>query len=258
LLESELFGHVRGSFTGASKDKKGLFEIADNGTIFLDEIGDTSLSMQVKLLRVLQDGTFIPVGGTSTRKINVRVICATNKNLKEMIEKGSFREDLFYRVNVISVHLPPLRERGDDVNLLSEFFLKKKCDERNLTVKELSKALKEKLVDYAWPGNVRELENEIERLIVLTGNERIIPLDILSPRIAEYGRKGNSTLGGVNIHGPMKLAVEALEKLMIKEGLKRCDFNKSKLAKELKISRASLIMKVEKYGLEKRKLSNVA
>lgn len=252
LLDSELFGHVKGAFTGAVKDKKGLFETADGGTLFLDEVGDTSLSMQVKLLRVIQEGTFIPVGGNSPKKVNVRVICATNKNLKEMMTKGEFREDLFYRLNVINILLPALRERVGDIDILMEFFLKKRCEDTGSELKTFSKRVKEKILDYNWPGNVRELENEIERLVVLTGDDRIISPDSLSQRILDYGEK---LVGGdlaFKTTGKLRPALEELEAFMIKEGLKRCNFNKSKLAKELGVSRASLIMKVEKYGLDKR------
>ena len=251
LLDSELFGHVRGAFTGAIKDKKGLFEIANGGTLFLDEIGDTTLTMQVKLLRVLQEGTFLPVGATTSRKVNVRIIAATNKNLKEMISKGEFREDLYYRINVINLVLPPLRERKDDIPILMDHFLEARCAEMGLQSKMISKKALEKLLDYPWPGNVRELENEIERLVVLAGEEKTIMPDMISARITDFG-EGASVPGGLRTTGNLKDALEELEKIMIREGLKRCNFNKSKLAKELGISRAGLIMKVEKYGLDKR------
>jgi len=260
LLESELFGHVKGSFTGAIKDKKGVFEQAHGGTLFLDEIGDTSLSMQVKLLRVLQDGTYIPVGGVAPKKCDVRIVCATNKNIKEMMSKGEFREDLFYRINVINVGLPSLKERKEDIPVLVDHFMQKRCEESGLPPKVLSKKCLEKMLDYNWPGNVRELENEIERLVVLAGDDKIISPDQLSPRItdsidAANGGRASSGGGykGLNTNGTMKDAMEGLEILMIGEGLKRTGFNKSKLAKELDISRASLIMKVEKYELDKRK-----
>lgn len=258
LLDSELFGHVKGAFTGAIKDKKGVFEVANGGTLFLDEIGDTSPSMQVKLLRVLQEGTFMPVGGTTPKKVNVRVIAATNKNLKEMIAKGEFREDLYYRINVINVALPPLRERQEDIPVLMDYFLQKRCEESGLPLKTFSKKCLEKMLDYHWPGNVRELQNEVERLVVLAGEDKTITPDMLSARILESGEShsvshsGGSVLKGVNTSGSLKDALEELEILMIREGLKRCGFNKSKLAKELGISRAGLIMKVEKYGLDKR------
>jgi transcriptional regulator with PAS, ATPase and Fis domain len=258
LLDSELFGHVKGAFTGALKDKKGLFETANGGTLFLDEIGDTSLSMQVKLLRVLQEGTFLPVGATSPKRTDVRIIAATNKNIKLMMEKEEFREDLYYRINVINVQLPPLRERSEDIPILMDHFLKKRCDEQGVPMKSVSKKCKEKLLDYNWPGNVRELENEIQRLVVLAGDDKIITPDLLSARILDavggprQGVAGGTSIG-INTNGTLKAALEELEILMIREGLKRCAFNKSKLSKELGISRASLIMKVDKYGLDKRK-----
>ncbi len=267
LLDSELFGHVKGSFTGALRDKKGLFESAHGGTLFLDEIGDTSLTMQVKLLRVLQEGTYLPVGATQSRKADVRILAATNRNLKEMMMKGEFREDLFYRINVINVSIPSLKERIEDIPLLVEHFLLRKCDEAGLPLKVLSKKCMEKVLDYNWPGNVRELENEIERLVVLSSHEKTITPDYLSSIILDYIPEGQSrsqkssrefsstSLRGIDTTGKLRDALEELESLMISEGLKRCNFNKSKLAKELGISRAGLIMKVEKYGLDKRKKS---
>lgn len=252
LLESELFGHVKGSFTGAVKDKKGLFEMADKGTFFLDEIGDTSPTMQVKLLRVLQEGTFLPVGGTEPKRVDVRIIAATNRDLKEMVEKGTFREDLYYRLNVINLRVPPLRERKEDIPLLIEHFLDKSSAEHKGAKKIVTKRALEKLFDYAWPGNIRELQNEIERLVVISGTEQKVTADMLSSRIMESSDK--ASVQGARVHGKLKDALEELEREMIREGLRRTGWNKSKLAKELGISRAGLIMKVEKYGLDKRKL----
>lgn len=251
LLDSELFGHVKGAFTGAVKDKKGVFEAADKGTIFLDEIGDMTPTMQVKLLRVLQEGTILPVGATEARKVDVRVLTATNKDLKAMVETGEFREDLYYRINVINVHVPSLRDRKEDIPLLVEHFLQKGCEEKGLSVKRLAKRAMEKVFDYSWPGNVRELQNEMERLLVLTGEDSNIGVELLSPRIREFGE--HTKVQGVRVAGKLKDALEELERTMIKEGLKRTNWNKSRLAKELGISRAGLIMKVEKYGLDKRR-----
>ena len=250
LLESELFGHVKGSFTGAVKDKRGLFEMADKGTFFLDEIGDTSPQMQVKLLRVLQEGTFTPVGSVEPKRVNVRVLAATNKNLKEMVEQGTFREDLYYRLNVINIFVPPLRERKEDIPLLVDFFLSRTAEQHGK--KLLVKRAIEKLYDYAWPGNVRELQNEIERLVVISGAETKLTAEMLSPKILESSDKGK--VQGTRVHGKLKDALEELERELIREGLRRTGWNKSKLAKELGISRAGLIMKVEKYGLDKRKM----
>lgn len=254
LLDSELFGHVKGSFTGAVKDKKGLFEIADKGTFFLDEIGDTSPSMQVKLLRVIQEGTFIPVGATEPRKVDVRILAATNRDLKDMVEKGTFREDLYYRINVINITVPPLRERKEDIPLLAEHFLKRCADEKGIKPRVLTKRGLEKIFDYPWPGNIRELENEMERVTVLAGTESKITADMLSARIREFGER--SKVQGVRIQGKLRDALEELEREMIREGLKRTGWNKSRLAKELGISRAGLINKVEKYNLDKRKIAS--
>jgi transcriptional regulator with PAS, ATPase and Fis domain len=252
LLDSELFGHVKGSFTGAIKDKKGLFEAADKGTLFLDEIGDMSPTMQVKLLRVLQEGTLTPVGGTELRKVDVRVVAATNKDLKEMVENGTFREDLYYRINVINLVVPSLRDRKEDIPLLMDHFVARGCKEKGIPVKQFAKRTMEKMFDYPWPGNIRELENEVERLIVLTGDEPRIAAELLSQRIRDFGE--NAKVQGVRVAGKLKDALEELEKTMIREGLRRTNWNKSRLAKELGISRAGLIMKVEKYGLDKRRI----
>ena len=259
LLESELFGHVKGSFTGAVKDKKGLFEIANGGTFFLDEIGDMTLTLQVKILRVLQEGTFIPVGATEPRKVDVRIIAATNRNLKEMIAKGEFREDLYYRINVINIVVPPLRDRIEDIPLLAEYFIEKNHKETGLPKKKLSKKLLAKLMEYEWPGNIRELENEIERLIVLAGDDPAIEAEQLSIRMnSPQGStttmsSASSSTNPLKYSGKLKDAIESLEKDLISEGLKNNGWNKSKLAKALGISRANLISKVEKYGLDKRK-----
>jgi transcriptional regulator with PAS, ATPase and Fis domain len=208
--------------------------------------------MQVKLLRVLQEGTLTPVGGTEVRKVDVRVVAATNKDLKEMVEQGTFREDLYYRINVINLVVPPLRDRKEDIPILVDHFLSRNCKEKNLPLKQLAKRAMEKIFDYPWPGNIRELENEIERVTVLAGEEPRISADLLSQRIRDFGE--NTKVQGVRVAGKLKDALEELEKTMIKEGLRRTNWNKSRLAKELGISRAGLIMKVEKYGLDKRRL----
>lgn len=250
LLESELFGHVKGSFTGAVRDRKGYFEIANGGTLFMDEIGDISQAMQVKLLRVLQDGSFTPVGGNEQKKTKVRIVAATNRNLKKMVEDGSFRQDLFFRLNVIGIQVPSLKDRKEDILLLADHFLTKSSKDKNIAPRELSKASIEKLLDYAWPGNIRELENEMERVTVLSGTEVKVTPELLSPRIRESEAKPK--VQGSRLTGKLKDALEGLERDMIREGLRRTGWNKSKLAKELGISRAGLIMKVEKYGLDKR------
>lgn len=252
LLESELFGHVKGSFTGAIKDKKGLFETADKGTFFLDEIGDTTPSMQVKLLRVLQEGTFMPVGGTEPKKVDVRIVAATNKPLQEMVEKNLFREDLYYRLNVINLHVPPLRDRREDIPVLIDYFLERSAKQMGIK-KVMTKSAIKKFYDYPWPGNIRELQNEIERIVVLSGNEEQITSQMISNRILEASLESHQNKTRLN--GKLKDALEELEREMIKEGLRRTGWNKSRLSKELGISRAGLIMKVEKYGLDKRKIA---
>jgi transcriptional regulator with PAS, ATPase and Fis domain len=248
LLESALFGHVKGSFTGALRDKKGLFEVADSGTFFLDEIGDMSPTLQVKLLRVLQEGTFIPVGGTAAREVDVRVIAATHKDLAAMVKRGEFREDLYYRINVIKCEVPPLRERRDDIPLLIEHFLQKHKRE-GMKARKLSRDAQTVLLDYAWPGNIRELENEIERLLVLGSDSEEVPVDLISSRIRDAVGTPR-TMSQVRLGGKLHQAVESLEREMIHQGLVRTGWNKSKLARELGISRSNLILKIEKYGLE--------
>ncbi len=250
LLESALFGHVRGAFTGALRDKKGLFEVADGGTFFLDEVGDMSPALQVKLLRVLQEGTLLPVGGTQTREVDVRVIAATHKDLGEMVKRGEFREDLYYRINVIRVHLPPLRERRDDLPLLVDHFLRKHHREGQ-RARGLSPEAMALFGAYAWPGNVRELENEIERLLVLGGDLELLPAELISSRIRDAVTPNGSPVLTARATGKLHEAVETLEREMIHQGLLRTGNNKSRLARELGISRSNLILKIAKYGLDK-------
>ena len=208
--------------------------------------------MQVKLLRVLQEGTFTPVGGLEMRRVDVRIVAATNRDLRAMVEDGSFREDLYYRLNVINLRVPPLRERKEDIPLLTEFFIEHACKKAGLPKKVLTKRALEKLYDYPFPGNVRELQNEMERAVVLSGTENKLLADMLSPKIFETNEAAK--IQGARVAGSLKDAIEDLEKDLIREGLRRTGWNKSKLAKELGISRAGLIMKVEKYGLDKRRV----
>ncbi|MGA9526345.1 MAG: sigma 54-interacting transcriptional regulator [Myxococcaceae bacterium] len=252
LLESALFGHVKGSFTGAVRDKKGLFELADGGTFFLDEVGDMSPALQVKLLRVLQEGTFLPVGGTQVKEVDVRVIAATHKDLAELVKKSQFREDLYYRINVIRIQVPSLRERRDDIPILIDHFMKKHHREGQ-RARGLAPDAMQILQNYAWPGNIRELENEIERLLVLGSDLEIIPGDLISSRIRDTLSSSGASLlpASVRAAGKLNDAVELLEREMIAAGLERTRFNKSRLARELGISRSNLILKIGKYGLEK-------
>ncbi|MCO6429554.1 MAG: sigma-54-dependent Fis family transcriptional regulator [Deltaproteobacteria bacterium] len=249
LLESELFGHVRGAFTGAIRDKQGLFEIADKGTFFLDELGEMSPALQVKLLRVLQEGTFIPVGGTKAKQVDVRVVAATNRDLLKMVQEGTFREDLYYRLNVVNLKIPPLRERASDIPLLAEHFLRVQAERKGTRRKRLEPEAIEAIMRYSWPGNIRQLQNEIERLVLMSGADEVIPAALLSTQIQAQG-------GGVekNQEDPatLKDAVEQVEREMILKTLKRLNWNKSEAAKELGVSRSSLIAKVQSYGLEPR------
>ncbi|HEX5060956.1 MAG TPA: sigma 54-interacting transcriptional regulator [Kofleriaceae bacterium] len=246
LLDSELFGHKRGAFTGAVADKAGLFETADMGTFFLDEIGDMSPTLQVKVLRVLQEGTFNRVGDTETRKVDVRIIAATNRDLAAMVAAGQFREDLFYRINVINVTLPALRERRDDVPILIDYFLGR--HRRNGRPKRLTPDCQAQMLGYPWPGNVRELENEIERLVVLAGDSPAIDASLLSPRIRQFTPAEEEPTYDT---GSLPAAVEALERKMIGAAIRRHGGNKTRAAEELKVSRRNLIRLVQKYQLEK-------
>jgi two-component system, NtrC family, response regulator HupR/HoxA len=245
LLDSELFGHKRGAFTGAVVDKPGLFEIADTGTFFLDEIGDMSPSLQVKVLRVLQEGTFNRVGDTDMRRVDVRIIAATNRDLAGMVATGRFREDLYYRIHVLSVTLPALRERREDVPLLIEYFLAR---HRRQRPKRLGPECAARMLAYPWPGNVRELENEIERLVVLSGESTMIGPELLSPRIRQWAPSADDA----DTIEPSSLpaAVEALERRMIGAAMRRHGGNKTRAAEELKVSRRNLIRLVQKYELD--------
>jgi two-component system, NtrC family, response regulator HupR/HoxA len=257
LLESALFGHTKGSFTGAIRDKKGLFETADTGTFFLDEIGDMSPALQVKLLRVLQEGTLTPVGGNMQRSVDVRVIAATHKDLGAMVQRGEFREDLYYRINVIKVDVPPLRTRKDDLPVLVDHFIRKHRKEGQRG-RSLSVAAMGVLQKHHWPGNIRELENEIERLLVLGSDYEVIGPELISSRIMEsvkpvggHGAEALSAMGSLGSAGTsLNDAVEHLERHLIADGLKRTKGNKSLLSRELGISRSNLILKIQKFGLE--------
>jgi transcriptional regulator with PAS, ATPase and Fis domain len=264
LLESELFGHRRGAFTGAVIDKPGLFEVANGGTFFMDEVGDMSPALQVKLLRVLQEGVFTPVGGTEPKHVDVRIIAATNRDLAAMVRQGTFREDLYYRLHVVTVRVPPLRERRDDIPVLIQYFLGK-LGKRDKREKLLTPRAEERLVAHEWPGNVRELENEMERLWVLSGDDQIIDDDLLStaigrrkivnttatafvPSTASPPSAPETSLGAKALSLPD--AVENLERRMIVDELRRARGNKTKAADALGISRRNLIRKVQAYGLE--------
>lgn len=250
LLESELFGHVKGAFTGAVRAKDGLFQVADQGTLFLDEVGDTSPAMQVKLLRVLQEGTFMPVGATEPVQVDVRVVAATNRPLKKMVENGQFREDLYYRLNVIGLEIPPLRERKMDLPQLYGFFLEQHKEKTGGQRKVLSPPVVKAFWEFDWPGNVRQLENEIERLVVLSGDAREIDPEFLSPPIRRLAGGPVIVDEPVPTGKTLEEAVRALEERVIRAGLIRTGWNKSRLARELGMSRTTLIKKVRELRLE--------
>ena len=243
LLESEIFGHEKGAFTGAIKSKKGRFELADKGTLLLDEIGDISAAMQVKLLRVLQEGEFERVGGEVTLSTNVRIICATNRDLQKLIMEGKFREDLYYRLNVIPIKLPSLRERKEDIPLLVEHFLGKTSLKNNQPVLRINDYGMKLLIEYHWPGNIREMENLIERLSVISCGEEIdasLIASHLSFSVPSVNRIGNF---------PLDEAVFSFEKNLIMEAMKKSDGVKNRAAKLLGISTSVLYYKLEKFGL---------
>ena len=249
LLESELFGHVRGAFTGATANKKGLFEIADGGTIFLDEIGEMSPLMQVKLLRVLQEGEFRPVGGSRSLRVNVRVIAATNRDLIEEIQKGRFREDLYYRINIFQITPPPLRSRKSDILLLANHFLEKHARKNKKQIHTLSPPALDLLMRYDWPGNVRELENEMERAQAMAGREKTISLQCLSDKIK--GLRQNHLLSDDDGRGDtLKDAVGKVERRMIRQALASAGGNQCRAAKMLGLSRQGLRNKVAAYNIE--------
>jgi len=265
LLESELFGHKRGSFTGAHIDKKGLFEVADGGTIFLDEIGETEPGMQVRLLRVLQDGEIRPLGSSETRKVDVRVLAATNRDLKKMVSEGRFREDLYYRLRVVEIEMPTLRQRSSDIPALAHHFL----DVEGRRVKReflgFSNAAMDRLVAYEWPGNVRELANEIERVVALAGPEETIGLDDLSEHVRGFADMRGSGPGGAE-RGPVDMSsfipvddwdlnrsVDALKRRMLVAAVREAG-SKSGAAAKLGIPRQSLQKMIKRLEIASEEL----
>ncbi len=254
LVESEWFGHKKGSFTGAINEKKGIFEIANGGTIFLDEIGEIPLFIQPKLLRILQEGEFRPIGSNQYKKIRVRIIASTNKKLEEEVLKGNFRKDLFYRLNVFQITIPPLRERKEDILPLADYFLSTYSKELNTIKPKLEKNVESMLLEFDWPGNVRELKNEMEKAIILADGKPVITENEISERIKNYKNinpKKVLSLPSIHLKNiSLKTAIEQLEKKMLKEVLEKTKGNKSKAAKILGITRQGLLNKIARYGLE--------
>lgn len=244
LLESELFGHVKGAFTGAIKDKEGRFEYARGGTIFLDEIDAFSPKLQVKLLRVLQEGLFERVGDNVCRKTDARIIVATNQDLMELVKEEKFREDLYYRINVICIQVPPLRDRKSDIPLLTDFFIQKYSKANNKKVTKVSLDVEKNFMEYLWPGNIRELENAIEGATIMTKTEVIHPWDI--PNSAKFSAVHPSRSKGESL----KKAVELPEKEHIVSTLKNYNWNRNKAAASLGVNRTTLYNKMKKYNIK--------
>ena len=242
LLESELFGYRKGAFTGATADKKGLITMADQGTLFLDEIGDMPLGLQAKILKVLETGEVFPIGETKPKYADIRLVVATNKNLEEQIQKGLFREDLYYRLNVIEVEIPPLRERKEDIDVLSRHFVDKYSKENNKKVLGITDEAMEVLLNYPWPGNIRELRNVIERAVVLAGSAMI--------GVAEIPEKLKLAPAGKHMQ-TLKTRLEYYEEKVIKDALQAYSWNKEEVARELDVDLATLYRKIKKLGIEK-------
>src|ERR671919_1673161 len=247
LLESELFGHEKGSFTGAHAEKKGLFEVADRGTLFLDEIGELDIGMQAKLLRALQEREIRRVGGTRTIKIDVRVVAATNRDLRAMVADGRFRDDLYYRINVLSVDVPPLRERRDDIPVLIDYFLKKHTKNTSRLVRGLTPETRQMMINYSWPGNVRQLESAIERAILLCEGELITVEDMP----LEVRQESRPTAEGAFKLPPEGIAFEEVERNLITQAMEQTDYNITKSAKLLGLTFRTLQYRLEKFGIKK-------
>jgi DNA-binding NtrC family response regulator len=250
LLESSLFGHVKGAFTSAINAKKGLFEVANGGTLFLDEIGTMSMDMQAKILRVLQDRRFMHLGGTSEIQVDVRIVAATNVNLQQAVKDGRFREDLFYRLNVICLELPPLRQRREDIPLLCQHFLKVYAEENGTEAPSLTPEALRILMDYEWPGNVRELENSMERGVVLSTTRTITP-DLLPAQLT-----GNTYTASLMDHRPdasLFDVMEDIERRIIADRLERCHWNQTEAAEFFKIPLSTLNQKIKRLNVEIRK-----
>ena len=249
LLESEFFGYMKGSFTGAYSDRAGLLEQANKGTVFLDEIGDLPQILQVKLLRAVQEKTFRRIGGSEDIKVDVRIISATNKDLEESVRKGTFREDLFYRLNVIPIRIPPLRSRKEDIPILAQFFLEKYSQAFGKEIRKISAYALELLTEYQFPGNIRELENIIERSVALEGGNIVLPENLVISKETASNHESSLTMeirsGGVNLNEELA----RIEREFIEKALERAGGSKTKAAGLLKISRDSLNYRIERLAL---------
>jgi two-component system response regulator PilR (NtrC family) len=249
LLESELFGYMKGSFTGAYADKPGFFEMARGGTVFLDEIGELSPALQVKLLRVVQERTFRRIGGSEDIKVDVRIISATNQNLKDRVRKGEFREDLYYRLNVIPVHLPPLRERKEDIPLFINYFIRKYAQMFGKEIRDISSYAMELLTNYAFPGNIRELENIIERSVAMESSNIILPESLtLNPEVSPHAQKFEIDITDKGID--LIAELDKIEKIMIEKALQITKYSKTKSAKLLSVTLDSLRNRIKRLEIE--------
>jgi DNA-binding NtrC family response regulator len=265
LLESQLFGHVKGAFTSAVASKKGLFEVADQGTIFFDEISTVSPETQAKLLRVIQEREFMRLGGTETIKVDVRILAASNEDLKKLVREGRFREDLFHRLNVISVHLPPLRDRKEDIPLLVERFLKQFCQENTKPPRTFTNGAMKLLVDYDWPGNVRELENAVERAVVLSTHESmdadLLPESIRTREIVrgvrlqlnEFLPSPPGEAGGRDGSPSLFAILEEVERRIIIDMLERTNWNQTEASERFQVPLSTLNQKIKRLGIETRR-----
>jgi transcriptional regulator with PAS, ATPase and Fis domain len=247
LLESELFGHEKGSFTGAHAEKKGLFEVADRGTLFLDEIGELDIGMQAKLLRALQEREIRRVGGNRTIKVDVRVVAATNRDLRAMVADGRFRDDLYYRINVLSVDVPPLRERREDIPVLIDYFLKKHTRNTSRLVRGLTPDTTSLMHNYTWPGNVRQLESAIERAILLCEGD-LITVDDLPLEVRQEARPAAEGAFKLPAEG---ISFEDVERSLIMQAMEQTDYNITKSAKLLGLTFRTLQYRLEKFGIKK-------
>jgi len=257
ILESELFGHVKGSFTGATSDRPGVFEVADQGTIFLDEIGNLPVETQARLLRVLQEKEFLPVGSTTVKKVDLRLIFATNQDLKQLVIEGKFREDLYYRLNVFPLRLPTLRERREDIPELAHHFMEKYCSALERSMPRVRAEAMELLMDYTWPGNVRELEHAVERLTILVEGDEIEPIHVSAAlyrtdsAIRSMVPKTSDDLKNVK-RRIRESSVQEVEKLFVEESLVRNNWNVSKAARDVNMQRSNFQALMRKYGIKKQ------
>jgi two-component system response regulator AtoC len=258
LLESELFGYEKGAFTGAMRRKPGKFEFANHGTMFLDEIGEINPSLQAKLLQVLQDGEFSRVGGETDVKVDTRVIAATNKNLEKAVAQGGFREDLYYRLNVVSIHIPPLRERKEEIYFLIEYFLDKFNRQYNKKYQKISPEIMQRFIDYDWPGNIREIENAIKRIVVLEKEDIVLGNVATSeeqPKMSQPGIPQSPSGGDREVQYSLKdvgkEAASKAERELIRNVLYQTHWNRKRAAERLQISYKALLYKIKKYDLNR-------